>query len=137
MKIKELLNLKNINKLKLNKMSDDLRSGYNATFNGDIEQQAKVVGDGYPYQGEARDVNRQYEIRADEPDPTYETTGYPSGKVKHQIQIEPLDYGFIVKVGCQTLAVESSERLLKGLTKYYANPNKAQKDWFEGTFFKD
>ncbi len=49
---------------------------------------------------------------------------------KHQITIEPLDYGYLVSVGCQKLAVESSERLIKKLGEYLANPGAIQSTWF-------
>jgi len=46
-----------------------------------------------------------------------------------KINIEPLDYGFRVKVGCQLFAVESVESLLKKLTLYYNNPKKVEDHW--------
>lgn len=38
------------------------------------------------------------------------------------ISIEPLDSGYIVRVGCQSIAVETKEKLLFNLTSYINDP---------------
>ena len=45
------------------------------------------------------------------------------------ILIEPLDYGFKVKVGCQNFAVESLDKLIKNIEAYLKNPQETQKRW--------
>lgn len=47
-----------------------------------------------------------------------------------EIVITPLNYGYIVKVGCQKAAIESNDMLIKALKVYLDNPNKFEKDWF-------
>lgn len=56
--------------------------------------------------------------------------GISESPSKHKITIEPLDYGYLVSVGCQKLAVESSEKLVKKLGEYLANPGEVQGKWF-------
>lgn len=46
------------------------------------------------------------------------------------INIEPLSSGYVVKVGCQTVAVETSEKLVKMLGIYLENPSEFEKKWY-------
>ena len=46
------------------------------------------------------------------------------------ISIEGLDYGYLVRVGCQTVAVETKEKVIAKLTEYLENPSEFQKKWF-------
>lgn len=46
------------------------------------------------------------------------------------INIEPLSSGYKVKVGCQTVAVETSEKLVKMLGIYLKNPREFEKKWY-------
>lgn len=48
---------------------------------------------------------------------------------KYTITIEPLDYGYKVRVGCQTFAIESTETLVSKLNKYFENPQKMVQEW--------
>jgi hypothetical protein len=45
------------------------------------------------------------------------------------ISIEPLNYGFIVRVGCQSFAIETSEKLIEKLTGYLKDPKKTETKW--------
>ena len=45
------------------------------------------------------------------------------------VTIEELDYGYVVRVGCQSIAVEDSAVLIKNLIKYMENPEKVEKEW--------
>lgn len=45
---------------------------------------------------------------------------------KRQITIDPLDYGYIVRVGCQNCAIESKQDLINYLTEYINNPEEAE-----------
>jgi len=47
-----------------------------------------------------------------------------------EIRIEPLNSGFIVRVGCQSAAIETNESLLKGLKAYLEDPRGFEKKWF-------
>ena len=46
-----------------------------------------------------------------------------------EITIKPISYGFIVKVGCQTVAVEEAKTLANALSAYLLNPVDFEKDW--------
>lgn len=48
-----------------------------------------------------------------------------------KVSIEQLDYGYIVQVGCQTVAVETHEKLVANLLKYLENPSKFERNWFK------
>lgn len=46
-----------------------------------------------------------------------------------EITIKPLDYGFIVKVGCQSFAMETKETVVEKLTTYLNNPSDTEVKW--------
>ena len=43
------------------------------------------------------------------------------------ICIEELDYGYLVKVGCQTVVIEKTEKLIKVLSQYLTDPQATEK----------
>jgi hypothetical protein len=47
-----------------------------------------------------------------------------------QVKIERLSSGFLVTVGCQRVAIESTKKLTAMLAKYYENPRDFEKKWF-------
>lgn len=47
----------------------------------------------------------------------------------HCVNIRPLNYGFIVEVGCQTFAIEKVEDLISRLSAYLTNPNEVTGNW--------
>lgn len=47
-----------------------------------------------------------------------------------KITIEQLQYGYIVKVGCHTFAIETHKRLSKVLAEYLADPSGTENKWF-------
>ncbi len=47
------------------------------------------------------------------------------------VKITPLSSGFLVKVGCQSVAVETPEKLLAALAKYYENSSEFERKWYE------
>lgn len=51
-----------------------------------------------------------------------------------EITITPLDYGFVLKVGCKSIALDSPQKLLFGLKKYLSNPDKVESEFLEGKF---
>lgn len=51
---------------------------------------------------------------------------------KREINIQPIDFGYIVRVGCQTVAVETKEKLISKLTEYINDPVAAEKDYYNG-----
>ena len=50
------------------------------------------------------------------------------------IVIKEIDYGYIVKIGCQTLAIESQTKLTRWLTEYIQDPQKITKRWNQGYY---
>lgn len=46
------------------------------------------------------------------------------------INIEPLSSGYMVRVGCQTVAIETTEKLIEVLTKYLNDPKTVEKAWY-------
>jgi len=51
------------------------------------------------------------------------------------ITIEQLNHGYVVKVGCQTFAIESATHLISKLEAYITNPAKTEQKWQEGVLF--
>jgi hypothetical protein len=49
-----------------------------------------------------------------------------------QIQINSLNHGYHVIVGCQAFAVETVDGLLHRLGVYLKNPEQAEKNWMSG-----
>lgn len=50
------------------------------------------------------------------------------------VNIQPLNHGYEVTVGCQKLAIEKPETLLKHLAAYLKDPVKVEKLWLEGKY---
>lgn len=48
---------------------------------------------------------------------------------RYNINIESLNRGFVVQVGCQSLAVSTKQELIKLFTAYMENPEKVETDW--------
>lgn len=66
--------------------------------------------------------------------------GELAGPIKQkirEIRIEQLAYGFIVRVGCKSFAIETKEQLIKKLTQYINNPEETEKLWDSGKLFED
>ena len=48
-----------------------------------------------------------------------------------KITINALDFGYNVKVGCQTIAVEEIPKLIKNLEAYLNNPKEIERKWMK------
>lgn len=48
------------------------------------------------------------------------------------IQIEQLNHGYIVVVGCQRFAIENKDALLHRLGSYLSDPGKVEDEWQSG-----
>ena len=72
------------------------------------------------------------EIGIDEVMPPQPTN---SGRA-YSIHIEPLNFGYMVRVGCQSFAIESTDKLVTALAAYLAEPEKVQNMWFAGQFLR-
>jgi hypothetical protein len=46
------------------------------------------------------------------------------------IKIDPLNSGFLVNVGCQSIAIETLDKLIYMLTKYLTDPTKFESEWY-------
>ena len=55
----------------------------------------------------------------------------PERKKPYNVNIRPLNYGFVVSIGCQEFAVEDSKKMLETIGKYLENPDEMQKKWME------
>jgi hypothetical protein len=45
------------------------------------------------------------------------------------ITIEQMDFGYIVRVGCQTFAIESASKVVTNLIEYLQDPGKVEMEW--------
>ena len=65
----------------------------------------------------------------------YPTEIYPpirtDGLPKYQIFINPLDYGYMIEVGCQRFAIENVETLITKVSAYLRNPQEVITQWNE------
>lgn len=61
-----------------------------------------------------------------------DTTSGPisSQKKACSITIEQLDFGYIVKVGCQTFAVENISKVITYLDAYLNDPQGIEQQWY-------
>lgn len=50
-----------------------------------------------------------------------------------EINIQPVHYGYIVRVGCQTFVFETKEKMVANLTSYLEDPDVMEKSWMNGT----
>ena len=58
----------------------------------------------------------------------------PSIQENHirSISIRQLNHGYVVEVGCQTLAIENAAKLVALFAEYIADPMKAEQKYREG-----
>lgn len=52
-----------------------------------------------------------------------------------QINIEEVNRGFIVRVGCHTFAISTKAELTTKLTEYINEPEKTEQKWYAGSLF--
>ena len=80
------------------------------------------------YDSEPQDATESiYEPETRDGEPQPES---PSNYLR-EVNIKPLDSGYLVKVGCQSVAVETTETLLKALSDYLNNPDSFERTWFK------
>lgn len=58
-------------------------------------------------------------------------------KFKHSVNIQPLNRGFLVNVGCQSIAFETHGKMLEYLTEYLTNPQRFEAQYREGLVLKE
>lgn len=54
----------------------------------------------------------------------------------HSINIEELDYGYILRVGCKSFAFVDKQLMLDYLTKYMDNPQEMENKYYNNELFK-
>ena len=52
-----------------------------------------------------------------------------------QINIEELNRGFIVRIGCHTFAISTKAELTTRLIEYINEPSNTEKKWYAGDLF--
>lgn len=60
-----------------------------------------------------------------------EVRGQELANTVREVNIKPLNSGYLVKVGCQSVAVETTETLLKALGQYLNNPDSFETAWYK------
>ena len=78
------------------------------------------------------------ELQINRPIESLRNAPTPEGKSSQarEINIRPLNFGYVVNIGCQTFAIESVEKLVSNLEKYLNSPNDTEKEWFSGNLLK-
>ena len=61
---------------------------------------------------------------------------YREDKIR-QINIEELNRGYIVRVGCHNFAISTKDELTRLLVKYINEPIKTEELWFDGKLFNN
>ena len=82
------------------------------------------------YEAEGRDPGM--DIDSTQPDRAYdgEEESYSSGSPR-EVNIRPLSSGYLVNVGCQSVAVETTEKLLSTLGDYLNDPAGFERKWYK------
>lgn len=52
------------------------------------------------------------------------------------VVIEPMHYGYVVKLDCHKFAFESADRALKYITEYLKDPQGTEQKWWKHELFK-
>lgn len=55
-----------------------------------------------------------------------------TGKIR-DVKINQVNYGYIVKIGCHPFVFETAERLIEKLGVYLKEPNKTERNWYNGS----
>lgn len=82
----------------------------------------------FHYSGEMLEKASQ-SLSSDRPEPMLSelrnvAVEMPFDPQPREINIQPLNYGYVVRVGCQTLGIESKDTLIKNLVAYLENPGE-------------
>lgn len=67
------------------------------------------------------------------PTPDAQDTGCQ--KIRH-IEIDQLNYGYIITVGCHKFAIEDQAKAANLIEQYMKNPSDIESKWFKGELFK-
>jgi hypothetical protein len=58
------------------------------------------------------------------------------GSRARTVVIEPMHYGYVVKLDCHKFAFESADRALKYITEYLKDPQGTEQKWWKHELFK-
>lgn len=53
-------------------------------------------------------------------------------QIAREVNIQPLNHGYLVRVGCQTFAFESLEKMMSQLNGYLKKPEHVERLWRSG-----
>lgn len=70
--------------------------------------------------------------RDEEPMPMMESE-YPRRVKAKEINIQPMDHGYVIRVGCQSFVFETAEKMILNLDAYLADPDGVEKAWLSRT----
>lgn len=65
-----------------------------------------------------------------------QTEPFPPIQLKREINIVTLDMGYVIRVGCQSIAISDVETLIEKLEEYLRDPRATEKKYNEKTLFK-
>ena len=73
-----------------------------------------------------------------DPRPQHDTDDGSSSdkKIIRPIHIEQLDYGYVGRIGCQTMAISDKDVVIQMVTDYLNNPSRTETRWLAGTYFE-
>ena len=92
------------------------------------ESRGEITGEGFGYETEATDTPESMDERVVD----YDREERPvTANNLREVRIQPLDSGYLVKVGCQSVAVETTEALVKALNDYLTRPEAFERAWFK------
>ena len=90
---------------------------------GTSESRGDITGEGFGNDREPQDVqDTDYEGEVQLESPSHNL---------REVNIKPLDSGYLVKVGCQSVAIETTEALVKALNDYLTRPEAFERAWFK------
>ena len=94
-----------------------------------IAPRGEITDNVYESPGVEIGYDREPQDVAERPyDGDVQDEAYSSSSLR-EVNIRPLSSGYLVNVGCQSVAVETTETLLKTLGEYLNNPTGFERDW--------
>ena len=99
-------------------------------MNGGISQ----AGNPSNYGSQIDDICRPDQYRCVSNQEVAAPTPVQANKIR-QINIEEVNRGFIVRVGCHTFAISTRSELTTKLTEYINEPDKTEQKWYAGNLF--
>lgn len=87
-------------------------------------------------------MEERNDMGCDDPQPICETKGSTKDCLGREckgsindLRVEQLSYGYTVRAGCQTFAIEKQEELIRLLTMYIQEPIRTKNLWYDGKLF--